>query len=662
MRWLEDGLLLVLRFVNCIQLSACHLYHSVLPLAPTSSLLRNAHVHDLVTEANVLRGSHHWDTQRAFRLNIEALGSKFYMTFSCNGSMLAVANRKRVSVFNVLTGQRLYILGDVLSSNDFTAPKFVAHDSMILSARQSIVELWDLHTGSLIRRYHGPNSGSLSLDMSPDQKYIASGDRNGCVFVWNTPSGALAYKVETESQVLSILFSSSSDSLYICSWGTIRRWQFPSGNHVVDEFKFGRNVNRFTISDDRSVLAAYEPHEYESHIEVYSTLTKQVIWEHHGLGRLISVPFVYANEQTILISRGSAFEVASYHVASPFKTIATTDGLDNQDMYSSTITFDHKNSAYRVNNGIFIHPSASPQLEPSDRVDLSNPITSMCSTLDGKMALVLCRRSRQIRVCNLNQLDQDIVLTPAHQVHNPWKRRHLTSASLTPNMKWISIFSNLPKYDTIEFWDLEQAFVICTIRVQDGPQATFMQFIDNETYLITHSASRYLDARGSHCGFSALPSKRDKDRTQMISGIAGSTWYLNLPQSSEHEAWILKFKATRSEEGQQFYHLQITAYGSSHTCPGLLHSTTVEQGFLRDKIGRRILWSPHDSRKAISCGKTIFMGGNSGQLIAMDFTNTPDVELDDSATLWTQHTAKIKRYIDNLCELSVSNDASVRLS
>lgn len=72
LQWIEDGLLLVLRFVDCIQRSAWHLYHTALLLAPRSSLLRIAHGSDLISEGTLLRGSEQWDTRRARAVRINA--------------------------------------------------------------------------------------------------------------------------------------------------------------------------------------------------------------------------------------------------------------------------------------------------------------------------------------------------------------------------------------------------------------------------------------------------------------------------------------------------------------------------------------------------------------------------------------------------------------
>ncbi|KAL5647690.1 hypothetical protein ACJX0J_042045, partial [Zea mays] len=51
------------------------------------------------------------------------------------------------------------------------------------------VRLWDVQTGECIRMFIGHRSMVLSLPMSPDGRYMASGDEDGTIMIWDLSTG-----------------------------------------------------------------------------------------------------------------------------------------------------------------------------------------------------------------------------------------------------------------------------------------------------------------------------------------------------------------------------------------------------------------------------------------------------------------------------------------
>lgn len=649
LRWLEDGLLLVLRFFDCLQESAWHLYHSALPLAPKHSLLRITHSHDLTSEGTVLRGSDQWDTRRAFRVNAsEELHS---LTFSDNGTMIATAGDDVIEVFNVLTGKRLYTLKlDSFTGTLNAAAKFVGKDSKILAGRGSSTELWDLRTGCLIDSYSIPGypiSSRQIVDMSLDQSFVASGDSDGYVHVWVIASPSIPnHKLKVGGTVSFISFSSSGTSLFVCSYGIIRCWNFREDR--LNQFECTHKFRDFDISADRSLLAASTFTDPESHIALFDAETGQLIWKHHSDERLRCVS-ILPNEHALYLLSPSLFYMVDYN-SSSVHTVSE-HSLPKFDLRSSVTSSDLRYIAHLPPNRgsafASIHHLQIPQSKGRSfhHPDMKTPqhVQDIYATLDGTMGVASCEPSEQIRVCSIRK---DITLM------SPELLVFLRSPCFTPNRKFIAItsLSFERKSTIIQLWDLDQASLAWTISTRQHSDWDTAQFIDDNTYLLTCTASNEL----SRFGFSS--TRLDAARQKSVSGVVGSLWHLDLPWSaSGHRSCLIKTKVSESD-GRRFCHLEATAYSSPDPCPKLHLNTLESQGWLTDTHGKKFFWVPHDTRAQRGLGwgtREIFLtAGSSGVFTAIDFSNLHDIELHDSASLLVEHQEKLVQYVRKLQEIS----------
>lgn len=647
---LQDGLLFVLRFLHCIELSAQHLYHSGLPLAPTSSVLRNANVYDLASEGTLIRGSNHWDTRRALRLG--TTGIIYSLAVSHDGDLLAATNNEHIEVFNVLTGKCLYTLksNSYHDDNINSLIHFISEDSMILVGRGTKVEVWDLQTGCVIHSFHRLETGLYndfqSVDMSLDRRYVASGDGAGNIYVWDMASGTLVYNFDTWVGIKFISFSSSSDSLIICSEDIIERKSFleevinPTSNR--DEFECLHGFDFFVISTDRSLLAARDSSD-RSHISLYDTRTGRVIWKHRFDEEAL-VLSVLPHEHSLRVMTKSAFEIKDY-TASPTSTrLRLAHGIPKFRLDRTVITWDGNCVAYvdEYLTDTFVRHLQYDQ--PTGSSGSSMDKFYFRATADGAMGVVWHRNTKEIHVCGAHS---DVILT------SPARFDFLRHCSLTPNKKFIAIVGRFKKRNLIvQFWDLTQASLAWAVYLREESYflVEHFQFVDDNTYIISVPPP-YTTASTSF-GLSELQA--DKNHIKSVSGVTGSSWDLFLPYSETAQlAYLLETKMTELR-GLQTYHLDVTGYIAPDPCPHYV-AHSLDEGWLRDDSGNKILWVPHDSRPLSGIGwgtgKTFVTGGASGVVTAMDFSNIHGIEMYDSTLSQTKNRERLVEYVKNLSEM-----------
>jgi len=165
-------------------------------------------------------------------------GEPQVLKFSRSGQLLLAGGGQgaaagRVVVFEVKTGNRMFVVGDeldaVLGADISSDNKYVA-----LGGPQKIVRIYSTQTSEKIADIKKHTDWVTALSFSPDGVLLASGDRNGGVFVWEAETGREYLALRGHSKEITG-FSWRSDSNVLASASedtTVRTWEMENGGQL----------------------------------------------------------------------------------------------------------------------------------------------------------------------------------------------------------------------------------------------------------------------------------------------------------------------------------------------------------------------------------------------------------------------------------------------
>ena len=202
--------------------SPSHIYHSALPLSP-SSWLHECYEREVTREVRVLVGlPDKWDTCSR-TISFEGRPT----AFAHWGDIISVGLEPDNVVFlDAITGNRKFALSGHTGIPLSLA--FSLDGSLFVSgSRNATVQLWDMQTGGLIWTLSGHNSPISSVSISKDDTTIASGSMDGTIYLWSIRSGGrLPAAILHDSPITAVNFSPTDPRLLVSSSedGTVQQW------------------------------------------------------------------------------------------------------------------------------------------------------------------------------------------------------------------------------------------------------------------------------------------------------------------------------------------------------------------------------------------------------------------------------------------------------
>ena len=245
-RYADDSERLILDCFDTIHDSPSHIYHSALPLSPSSSWIRECYKAELAGKVRVLVGlPDQWDTcSRTIHL-----GGRTY-AFTCGGNMIAVGLAGNVVLLDTITGSRTSVLCG--HTYDIDSLALSVDGTLLVSRDLRIINLWDVQTGGVIRAFDDYISTTSAVYISPDGTTIALGARNGVINLCDVRTGRCrSIETRQDGAVTVIRFSpvnsrrllSSSEDRIVQQWDV-------GGHQVGSSLREAHKVEDLAYSSD----------------------------------------------------------------------------------------------------------------------------------------------------------------------------------------------------------------------------------------------------------------------------------------------------------------------------------------------------------------------------------------------------------------------------
>ena len=208
------------------------------------------------------------------------------LTFSADGSQLAVARENGTALYDTYTGETLTLFPMLV--DDVTALAFSpvreedGGQTLASAAEDATVRLWNAHTGEHRTDFIGHTDPVVSLKFSPDGNSLASGSFRE-IRLWDlTLDGASRATVLRghRDMVTALAFSPDSRTLASTSfYGTILLWDIETSQLRHSLSAHTSSILTLAFSPDNEILASggYWSPDAESTISVWNPHTGQLL-------------------------------------------------------------------------------------------------------------------------------------------------------------------------------------------------------------------------------------------------------------------------------------------------------------------------------------------------------------------------------------------------
>ena len=237
-KWTNDTQRLLLEHFDIIQSSPSHIYHSALPLFPSSSWLHRCYNAEPSAMVKVVKGL---PTEWGVCSRTVFLDDYTWTLSYCNSSIAIGSESGDIIILDSATGtQRATLSGhtDTVCYVEFSSDGIL----LVSGGHDNTVKLWDMQTGGVVRTFSGHTDWVWCVSISVDCTKVVSGSRDETVRLWDIQTGKCHRFIKGLRLVQEIRFSPTNPQYFI-SVGADRIRQWDTNYRQTKPPQYGSSVS-----------------------------------------------------------------------------------------------------------------------------------------------------------------------------------------------------------------------------------------------------------------------------------------------------------------------------------------------------------------------------------------------------------------------------------
>jgi WD40 repeat protein len=267
--WTNDVKRLLLEHFDTIHNSPSQIYHSALPLCPSSSWLCKCYSAELEEEVKAVRGlSAEWGAcSRTVPLAHDAMAISHWNNVVAVGLLSG-----DIIILSAITGSQSTTLSG--HSNLVVSVTFSSDGVLLVSGSyDKTIKLWDIQTGGIITTFSGHNDYVLSVSISTDSAMVASGSSDKTIRLWDIQTRKCRWVIEQQNCAYTVYLLPAHPQILITSSGdTLQQWDI-NGQKIGPE----DTGILIAVSQDGSQFALYN----DSAVTVQNTTSRAITARFH---------------------------------------------------------------------------------------------------------------------------------------------------------------------------------------------------------------------------------------------------------------------------------------------------------------------------------------------------------------------------------------------
>ena len=191
-KWTNDSQHLLLEYFDIFQHSPSHIYHSALPLLPSSSWLHECYGTEPTDMMKAVKGLlAGWG-----KCSRTVLLDGHTRTLSYHNNTIAIGSKHGdIIILNAIIGSQISIFSG--HTGEINSVVFSSDGALLVSGSDDqTVKLWDVQTGGVIKTFSGHTNWVWSVSISVDCTTIASGSSDNTLRLWNTKTGKCYHTIQ----------------------------------------------------------------------------------------------------------------------------------------------------------------------------------------------------------------------------------------------------------------------------------------------------------------------------------------------------------------------------------------------------------------------------------------------------------------------------------